>query len=66
MFVTIFVFGALAIKNKEVLLDFYKESDKDTIAFSILVLTVGFCIAWTVWPAAAIAAAIYLFIRRKK
>lgn len=66
LIVTIFIFGALAIKNKDTLIEFYKESDKDTIAFSVLMLAIGFCIAWTVWPMAAFAAAIYLFIKRKK
>lgn len=66
LFITIFCFGALALKNKDMLIEFFKESDKDTIAFSILILAIGFCIALIVWPTVAIATAIYLFIKRRK
>lgn len=66
MVVTIFIFVALGIKNKDMLIEFYKSADKDIVAFTVLFLAIGFCVAWIVWPMTALAAAIYLFIKRKK
>lgn len=64
LFVTLFLFATAAVIYKDKVFEFFRDSDKDSIAFGILMFAIAFCFVWAFWPFALFALVVYLVYKR--